>query len=193
MNPIESPFLDADLTPEDQITFAIALQAAIKEIGKDQCWCLKEYNSTALQGFKTTKANMPRYKNKDARPLLLAMIGSYKEETKNVLVRRSICNSKHCINPTHYYWGTRSDVAYEESKRCFPVHKALTKDLITKLRLENEEGISIKKLSKVYKIPYHTVRRICNKITYEDVAGELKSDSFNEVWEKLLLTCKKLI
>ena len=151
MNPIESPFLDADLTPEDQITFAIALQAAIKEIGKDQCWCLKEYNSTALQGFKTTKANMPRYKNKDARPLLLAMIGSYKEETKNVLVRRSICNSKHCINPTHYYWGTRSDVAYEESKRCFPVHKALTKDLITKLRLENEEGISIKKLSKVYK------------------------------------------
>ena len=85
MNPIESPFLDADLTPEDQITFAIALQAAIKEIGKDQCWCLKEYNSTALQGFKTTKANMPRYKNKDARPLLLAMIGSYKEETKNVL------------------------------------------------------------------------------------------------------------
>ena len=192
MIPDESPFLDADLTPQDQITFAVALQAAIKEIGKTQCWCLKEYNSLALQGFKTTKVNIPLYKNKDARPLLLAMIGSFKEETRNIIVRRSVCKSKYCINPTHYYWGTRSDVAYEESKRSFPIYKSLTKDLIMRLRLENEEGISIKKLAEVYKIPYHTARRICNKITYEDVAGDLKPDSFNEVWEKLLLTCKTL-
>ena len=68
----------------------------------------------------------------------------------------------------------------------------MQEEILYGLRLENEEGISIKKLSKVYKIPYHTVRRICNKITYEDVAGDLKPDSFNEVWEKLLLTCKTL-
>ena len=192
MSPIESPFLDKNLTPQDQITFAIAFQVAIKELGKDKCWCLKENNKIALQGFKTTKIDIPFYKNRDARPLLLAMIGSFKEDTKNIIVRRSICNSKYCINPTHYYWGTRSDVAYEESKRCLPVHKSVSKDLITKLRLEKEEGISMKDLAKVYQLPYHTVRRICNKMTYEDVAGDLKPDSFNEVWEKLLLTCKEL-
>ena len=58
MTDVESPFLAKDLTPKDQITFAIAFQAAIKEIGKEQCWCLKEYNSLALQGFKTTKVNI---------------------------------------------------------------------------------------------------------------------------------------
>ena len=41
MNSIESPFLDKDLTPQDQISFAIAFQAAIKEIGKDQCMFIK--------------------------------------------------------------------------------------------------------------------------------------------------------
>ena len=190
MASIESPFLAKDLTPKDQITFAIAFQAAIKEIGKEQCWCLKEYNSLALQGFKTTKVNIPLYKNKDARPLMLAMICSFYEETKPIIVRRSICKSKYCINPTHYYWGTRSDVAYEEAKRN---RKDISKDLITKLRSENEEGINSKQLSKVYEVPYHTVRRICNKVTYEEVAGDLKSDSFKEVWENFLLTCKELV
>ena len=95
MTPEESPFLDTDLTPQDQITFAIAFQVAIKELGKDKCWCLKENNKIALQGFKTTKINVPFYKNRDARPLLLAMIDSFKENTKNIIVRRSICNSKY--------------------------------------------------------------------------------------------------
>jgi len=190
MASIESPFLAKDLTATDQIAFAIAFQAAIKEIGKEQCWCLKEYNSLALQGFKTTKVHIPLYKNKDARPLLLAMIGSFYEGTKPIIVRRSICKSKYCINPTHYYWGTRSDVAYEEAKR---TKKDVSKDLITKLRSEKEEGISNKELSKVYKVPYHTVRRICNNIIYEEVAGDLKSDSFKEVWENFLVTCKELV
>ena len=190
MTNVESPFLTDDLTPRDQIAFAMAFQAAIKEIGKNKCWCLKENNSIALQGFKTTKMNIPFYKNRDARPLMLAMIGSFYEETKPIIVRRSICNSPYCINPTHYYWGTRSDVAYEESKRN---KKPISKDLITKLRSESEEGISNKELSKIYKVPYHTVRRICNNIIYEEVAGDLKSGSFEEVWENLLSTCKELI
>ena len=184
-----APFLDKDLTPEDQIAFAKAFQIAFQGIGKDRCWCMKKHTHAVFQGFKTSKTRILLYKNKDARPLILAMAGKYCDGNKSVIIRRACCNSQYCLNPSHYYWGTRSDVAYESAQRR---ETGLDNDLITKLRVENEEGISSLKLSKVYKIPYHTVRRICNNETYEEVANDTQSDILTEVWERMLLTCEEL-
>ena len=39
-------------------------------------------NKIALQGFKTTKIDVSFYKNRGTRPLLLAMIDSFKEDKK---------------------------------------------------------------------------------------------------------------
>ena len=184
--PRNTPFLYKGLTPYDQITFAKAFQIAFQLIGKDECWCMKKNTHTVFQGFKTSKTKTLLYRNKDARPLILAMTGRYYEENKSIIVRKSICSSQYCLNPTHYYWGTRSDVAYENAQRNTT---GVTNELITKLRIESEEGISSLKLSKTYKIPYHTVRRICNNEIYEEVADTTQSDN---LWERMLLTCEEL-
>ena len=59
------------------------------------------------------------------------MANKFATEEKTIIVRRSICSSKHCLNPNHYYWGTRSDVAYENAERD---NKGINKTLITRLR-----------------------------------------------------------
>ena len=184
-----APFLYKGLTPYDQITFAKAFQIAFQGIGKDRCWCMKKHTHAVFRGFSTSKTKTLLYKNKDARPLILAMTGRYYEENKSIIVRKAICTSKYCLNPSHYYWGTRSDVAYESAQRR---ETGVNNDLITKLRIENAGGISSLKLSKTYKIPYHTVRRICNNETYEEVADTMQSDNLTEVWERMLLTCEEL-
>ena len=115
------------------------------------------------------------------------MAGYNSDTTNNVIVRRSCCNSPYCLNPSHYYWGTRQDVAYENIKRN---RITLNKDLITKLRKENTAGINSNKLSKKYKLPYHTVRRICNNEVYESVENEKEN---NEIWQNIESICAKLI
>lgn len=181
----ESIFLYEGLAPEDQITFAKAFQVSLQLFGEDKCWCLKENSHTIFQGFTTSKGGRLFYKTRDARPLLLAMAKCFRQENTPVIVRRSICKSEYCLNPSHYYWGTRSDVAYESTQRS---DKGLNKDLISKLRNLNRDGISSLKLSKTYKLPYHTVRRICNKETYEKVAKELDTAS---IWTNVLTTCEQ--
>tara|TARA_R100001082_G_scaffold33012_1_gene17120 strand:- start:4733 stop:5830 length:1098 start_codon:yes stop_codon:yes gene_type:complete len=184
----DNPFLYKGLTPSDEIAFAKAFQIAFQVLGKDSCWCLKKNTNSFFKGFKTSNIRKLLYKNTDARPLILAMAGKFPDEEKTCIVRRSICTSNHCLNPTHYYWGTRSGVAYENAKR-----KGITADLITKLRLEKKEGASSLQLSKAYNLPYQTVRRICTNITYEDVTDTNNSDNLKKEWEKVLLTCEKLV
>ncbi len=185
----KAPFLCKGLTPYDQITFAKAFQIAFQTIGKDKCWCMKKHTHSVFQGFKTNKTKVLLYKNKDARPLILAMTGQFYTDEKPIIVRKSICSSPYCLNPTHYYWGTRSDVAYENAQR---IGSGVNNELITKLRIESEEGISSLKLSKTYRIPYHTVRRICNRETYEEVENNRNFDNLTEAWENVLLTCEGL-
>ena len=182
----ESVFLYENLTPYDQITFAKAFQISLQLWDKDECWCMKEKTHNIFRGFNTSKPNRLLYKNKDARPLLLSMTGRSYSEENPIIVRSAKCKSKHCLNPSHYYWGTRKHVALENANRS---STGINKELITKLRIENEEGISSLKLSKAYKIPYHTVRRICNNETYEEVAQEIQSDN---LWEIAFSVCERL-
>ena len=182
----ENVFLYSGLTPYDQIIFAKAFQISLQLLGKEQCWCLKKNTHAIFQGFTTSKTNRLLYKNQDARSLILAMANKFATEEKTIIVRRSVCSSKHCLNPNHYYWGTRADVAYENAKRD---NKGVNKKLITKLREENKKGMSSLKLSKTYKVPYHTVRRICNYEIYEDVKEQENS---NKEWDTIISTCKKL-
>ena len=184
--PKESVFLYENLTPYDQITFAKAFQIALQLWNKDECWCMKEKNHNVFQGFNTSKPNRLLYKNKDARPLILSMTGRIYSAEKPIIVRSAKCKSHYCLNPSHYYWGTRKDVAHENAKRN---QTGINNDLITKLRIESAEGISSRKLSKVYKIPYHTVRRICNNEIYERVAQEVQS---NNLWDVALAVCESL-
>ena len=72
-----------------------------------------------FSGFVNSKRNHLFYKTMDARPLLLlAMIGQFPDDGKNnVIVRRHICDCKFCLNPSHYYYGTKADVRLETNQR----------------------------------------------------------------------------
>ena len=183
----ENAFLYQNLTPYDQIVFAKALQTVFQLTAFDSCFCVKKNTNALFKGFNTSKPKRLLYKNKDARPLILAMTGRFPDEINNIVVRKSICNSPYCLNPFHYYWGTRSDVALENAKR---KKISLNNDLITKLRIEYQEGINCSRLSKTYKIPYHTVRRICNKETYEETK---EKEDIVQIWNNLSIVSKELV
>ena len=181
-------FLYNDLTPYDQIVFANAFKTALKILGKDSCWCMKKLKHSAFQGFNTSK-NKLFYKGRDARPLILCLTGRNPKDQNTIIVRKCFCNSNYCLNPAHYYYGTRQDVAYEKASIS---KKFIDKELISKLRLEKDKGISSRKLSKTYKLPYHSVRRICNYETFDDVQNS--KDKYNEskIWTNLSKICEIL-
>ena len=183
-------FLYKNLTAYDQILFVRAFQTALEHFGKESCWCLTKMNNAGFKGFTTSKKTKLMYKGHDARPLILNMTGRNYSQEKPIIVKRSECKSKYCLNPAHYYWGTRKDVAYENAK---VNEKSINIDLITKLRNESQSGISSRKLSKHYRLPYHSVRRICSGETYEDV--ENKEDEYNEekIWSNLSDVCINLM
>ena len=118
------------------------------------------------------------------------MTGREPTPEKSIIVRKGYCQSPYCLNPSHYYWGTRKDVAYENAKTN---KKSIDIGLITKLRIENESGVSSRKLSKHYHLPYHSVRRICSYETYEN-AEDIK-DQYNEeeIWTNLSEICRNLM
>jgi hypothetical protein len=184
-------FLATSLTPNDKITFVKAFQIALQLRGKDKCWCLKrrdQCNHTIFQGFTTSKKVHLSYRGRDARPLLLAMAGQEPDPLKPIIVRRSICESQYCLNPSHYYWGTRADVARENNERN---KTGINNTLISRLRQESESGISSLKLSKTYRLPYQTVRRICNYETY--IPEEVNENPDKQLlWKNIAALYKKL-
>ena len=182
----EDLFLYEELTAYDQVVFATSLKFAHKLLGRKPCWCMKLCNHNVFQGFTTSKKNRLLYKTKDARPLLLALAGKFSTEEKSIIVRKAECTSQYCLNPSHYYWGTRSDVAYENAKRS---NSNINNLLITKLREKSQKGISKKELSITYKIPYETTRRICNYEIYEEVVKEIKD---GKIWKTILANCRKI-
>ena len=183
-------FLYKNLTAYDQILFVRAFQTALEHFGKESCWCLTKMNNAGFKGFTTSKKTKLMYKGHDARPLILGMTGRNYSEKNPIIVKRSECKSQYCLNPAHYYWGTRKDVAYENAKTS---DKSIDIDLITKLRIENENGVSSRKLSKYYRLPYHSVRRICSYETYEN--AEDTKDQYNEeeIWNNLSEICRNLM
>ena len=135
-------FLYSNLTPYDQIVFANAFATGLKLLGKDQCWCMKKIKHSSFEGFNTSKETKLFYKGQDARPLILSLTGRDSDGINTVIVRKSCCKSNYCLNPSHYYWGTRQDVAYEKASIS---KKFIDRTLITKLRLENQKGTSSRK------------------------------------------------
>lgn len=186
---ISELFLYSELTPVDQISFARAFQICLRLYGRDKCWRLDKRSHPAFAGFTTSHPRSLFYRGIDARPLILGMSGRY-QEGDEVAIRRSCCQSVHCLNPAHYYWGTRSQVMLEARKG--KQKTDLSPDLIEKLRRGRQEGKRVLDLSRQYKVPYHTARRICAGETYENL-NEIKEEMPAELmWELTHEICRQL-
>lgn len=157
-------FREYGLTREDALFFSETLLVFHHQLGKDRCWCLKANNTRQLKGFTATHGAKPLYKGKDARLLLLALVGVYQEQSDLMVVRRHSCTSTCCINPGHYFFGTKKDVCLERGKRQGGL---VTEEMITKLRGSHKEGRTFAYLAKQNGLPYHVVRRICIHEVYD--------------------------
>ena len=183
-------FLEASLGPQDAMNMAKSFQVAVKFMGRERCWCMERLNHAAFSGFTKSHGFKLNYRGRDARPLLMALGGLYPSSDTDLIVRRGFCQSAYCLNPSHYYWGTKSDVALENTRRR---SAGLDVALIAKLRQEWDEGAKVTALSKKYEIPYHTARRICNRETYEEVAETKNTDNLAEIWTHVDQSIQQLI
>jgi len=181
-------FLFSDLTPADQVAFAKAFQIGLQLWGRDQCWALDKRSHSAFSGFNTSNRTTLYYKGADARVLLLAMSGRFQSDDE-VAVRRSTCSSPHCLNPTHYYWGSRSQVMLEKNSR---QKSPVSAEVIKAMRAGRQEGKRVLDLSRKYKVPYHTARRICAGETYENLKETKQQPADAVIWEITLEICKQI-
>ena len=182
-------FIFAGLTPYDRLVFAKTIQVGLESFGANQCWDAGQYANSIFEGFNTSKKTHLIYKNFDARPLILAISGRERPDEEAVVVRKSICTSPHCLNPCHYYWGGRQDVAFENAQR----KKKLNINVIKRLRTAYESGLSSRRISKIYKLPYQTVRRICTGETYESINKFSSTIDEKDVLHQSSLVCRKVI
>jgi hypothetical protein len=160
-------FREQYLTTDDLVAVVSALNLFQSGFGTNRCWCLKTINRSELKGFTTSHGSRPLYKGRDARMLTLAIAGQYQSETQPIIVRKHVCNSVYCINPNHYYFGTKREVCFERGQR---KGSRISPELVTELRLKNTENRktwSYAALARQYRLPYHVVRRICNHESYE--------------------------
>lgn len=152
------------LTKKDLLHFLNVLTRFENTYGPKACWDLKPVLKKFVDGFSTSHSTKPLFKGIDARVLILAVAGQYEDETKSLVVRRHDCTSIHCVNPNHYYFGTKQDVCYERGWR---KKSKVTPELVQELRNKHDsEKISFTALAKSYKLPYHVVRNICQYISY---------------------------
>ena len=157
-------FSEHSLTPQDLAYFVETQFRFQGTFGSNACWCLKKILKTTVNGFSTSHSTRPLFKGTDAKPLALSIVGQYQDETRSVMVRRHECTSVYCINPAHFYWGTKQDVCLERGWR---KGSRVTVQLVEELRKKYEtQNTSITSLAKSYKLPYHVVRSICRYISY---------------------------
>lgn len=193
MKPLQF-FLESGLSAKDAVVFSTVFQAYLQSVGPDRCWCLKKNAHNAFAGFSVASPSKTRYRDLDARPLALALAGVYPtEEDKQVLVRRSCCKSVHCINPAHYYYGSRADVAMETQgkkliKKGDPA--VMTPKLAELLRSEHASGKSITALAIKYRLQYHVARRVCSENAYRSGRDvNFDEDSLKTLWLKASQNC----
>lgn len=152
-------FQENYIVGEDATRFMTVLKLFDDRYGKEKCWCVKKVNNPYhLEGFVLSHPNRPLYKRIDARVLVLALIDQYEDPNKPFIVRRGQCTSNHCINPNHYFYGTKRDISVQNNIR---KGSNLTPDLIDTLRAQREEKRSYASLAREFNLPYHTVRRAC--------------------------------
>ena len=188
-------FTDGSLTAADLVTFAKVFKLCLDTLGRDRCWCLKERTHSIFSGFSTAHPNRGLYKGQDVRPLVLAMSGRFYSDERPVSVRRACCSSVYCINPLHYYYGTRGDVAMEtttKKPKARAKQNQVTPEVVENLRQDKEAGESILSLSRKYKLPYHVARRICNDETYNEYNGTFTSEDEEQLWNQTIANCVEI-
>ena len=191
-------FLDSGLGPDDAVVFATVFQTYLQAVGRTQCWCLSKTAHTSFTGFSTAHPKKPRYRSLDARPLALALAESYASEDEPLIIRRSCCSSFHCINPSHYYFGTRADVAMQHQRKRQREVKSpavLTPKLVETLKKDKDLGQSVMSIARKHRLPYHVARRICNEGSYtnsKDVSLDAKelADFWNVTVDNCVQICK---
>jgi hypothetical protein len=162
-------FRDEYLTGEDLLSFATSLRLCQTELGITSCWCIKKINHPSLKYFTSSHPSRPLFKGKDARLLAMALADKYAPaDGANTVVRYSFCNSQHCINPTHYFFGTTQDVWMQNAKRKGREINPSIVESIKQQRATSKGEWTYEKLSKHYKLPYHVIRRICNEGAYSN-------------------------
>ena len=196
MDPI-AVFREYSLTERDAIAMAKALQVCIYGLGWDKCWDVASpgLSHSIFHGFNTSHKTKLLYRAQDARPLVLALSGRYYQDAWPVIVRRSCCQSKYCLNPTHIYYGTKGDVSLETNKRkgsTTPRRNIVTRELIDNIQTAKLAGESILNVSRRFKIPYHTARRIYNEETYGHDLIIISSKYLESVQKQTLANCIKI-
>jgi hypothetical protein len=187
---LETLFRDAGLSAEEKMAFVKSIEVCLRLFGKDKCWRMDSARHRAFAGFGTSSPNALRYKGADARPLILGMSGQFQPDETYVAIRKSICKSPYCLNPEHYYWGTRAEVMLEgESKK---KKQSLSPDVIRALQEGRQAGQRVLDLSRKYKVPYHTARRICAGETYKTIDETKQTVDSDMLWATVVEVCKRL-
>jgi hypothetical protein len=182
-------FRDLCLDPQDQVTLARAFQFCLHAYGREQCWRMNKTCHVAFEGFNTSNKHTLFYQGVDARPLILALSGRFQEDGQ-VAIRKASCRSPYCLNPTHYFWGTKSEVSLETQLKN---NKKISSELVQKLRTERENGVQVLALSRKYKLPYHVARRICSGETYKNLNNNKEKVLDADIWEISIEICKLLV
>lgn len=148
----------------DALHFIDVLTKFQQTYGDNSCWCLRKANNLkAFKGFTTSNNARPLYKGQDARILLLASTGQLNFETHLSIVRHGHCKSAHCLNPTHYFYGDKRDVALQRHARN---GSPISPEMISTLRGEHSKGRSYASIARDHCLPYHVVRRICTNESF---------------------------
>jgi hypothetical protein len=172
-------FAESGLVASDLIVFAKAAQLFSRSKGRKSCWSLAASPRVMFSGFINSKRNHLHYKAQDARPLLLALLGQYPSAGQSVIVRRHTCTDPFCLNPSHYYYGTRADVMFENQQR-----KGLQIDPVILSSIKTADShISTKHLAEELGLPYHKVQKIRSGTTYRSVHLDGEQPNVEESWD----------
>lgn len=170
-----SEFMAALGLEENDLEWLLKATKVMRErIPPGRCWDLEKINHAFFHGFtirrrqeSTTGGARVFYRGREARSLLLALSGRFQEDPKQILVRSGSCSSIYCVNPNHFFWGTRGDVALESNRR-----KGLniSDDIIFEIKdLRNSDPSTwtYGKIAEKYDISSNIVRSICTDGRYE--------------------------
>lgn len=158
-------FENQGLKKEDILRIAEVLRFLIQRLDKDQCWDLLSIkNKLSFEGIdslQTTHHSIPFYKGRDARPLLLAVVGEYKSPVTLAIIKAANCKCKYCINPNHYRYGDNIDSRIEKWRRRGHHIDRTTYFRLLKYREEDPKTYTYKKLAHTFNLKEHLVRSIC--------------------------------
>lgn len=193
MRPIEV-FLESGLNTDAAVAVAKSMSLWEAALGRDSCWIIGKRTHSALSGFSTRHRQHVLYLGQDVRPLVLSLSERFYSDEFPVIVRRSCCKSVHCINPVHYYWGTRADVVMEFGARKSSAagKKQITPIVVEAVRQGRDAGETILRLSRQHKIPYHVARRICSENSYGSSNGNFSSKYIERLWDRVFENCREL-